>query len=58
MFKKISVLFYILLLASVVLAGCGQSSGTQDSVGNKIKITDMAQREVDVPAQVQRIVAL
>ena len=56
MFKKISALFYILLLASVVLAGCGQSNGTQNSVANKIKITDMAQREVEVPAQCHTII--
>ena len=53
--KRIAFVLVLSLLFS--LTGCGPSSAIADSVGETVVFTDDCGREVEVPAQISRIVA-
>ncbi|MFZ5595825.1 MAG: iron ABC transporter substrate-binding protein [Bacillota bacterium] len=59
MFKKIFITFAVLVAALAFLSGCGmKSEQTKAAAPEKMKITDMAGREVEVPVPAQKVVAI
>lgn len=59
MFKKIAVIAITLLVIAIIPAGCGQKTGQPNTTTpEKVKITDLAGREVEVPVPVKKIVAV
>ena len=53
--KKTSKLLFLALIISIVFVGCTQ---TEKKVEEKITVTDMLKRNVEVPKDVKRIVCI
>ena len=59
MFKKAAIIVIALLMIAIILAGCGQKTGQPNTARpEKVKITDLAGREVEVPVPAKKIVAV
>lgn len=52
------VLLAILILTSLIFSGCVQQVDQKQSIEEKIKVTDLAGRSVEVPKNVEKIVAI
>lgn len=49
----------ILLAVSVFLCGCGEKTGSEKDTGEqKIKVTDLSGREVEIAATAKKVVAI
>lgn len=56
---KAGVVFIALLMASVILAGCGAKTPGQDAAApQKAVVTDLAGRQVEVPVPANKVVAI